>query len=347
MYFKDFCISNRDYLDDYFFTKKSDIDMSISGKFLIKGRVFDYDVLNMDSYPKKEVLDNIKSIISSKYNIDGRVLIGSGANGLIQNFIKILFAKKGNLVTPYYTFNEAEYGVTSFGGTTKRIYCDNYRINLKRLKESIDSETRMVYICNPNNPTGEYIESKKLIEFAKQCSPVAVVVDESCIEFTGKESILDYTGIPNNLIVIRTFSKAYGLANMRIGFAIVSPKYEKIYDKNITINEVSDISIIMATQMMKEEILVSNNVEMVIKERERIIEQLGRMGIECLPSSSNIIMTKTYFPKKFIKYLEDNNVTVVKVYDELKHTHLRIAVQDRNTNKIFIKKMMEAIKQRL
>ena len=331
---KNYVISKRDFLSDYSLAESKKVDMTLSGKYLSEYCNFKLDISQVDKYPFQKGINKLKKIIKDKFKIKQDIIIGNGVNGLLQNVIKILFREGGNLVTPYYTFNQAEFGVTSFKGYTKRVFCKDYEVDLNKLKKSIDKNTKMVYICNPNNPTGLYIDSLELLKFINSVN-IPVVIDESGIEFTGKKSTLDYKDFPSNLIVLRSFSKAYGLANLRIGFLVCSDKFGDIYSKTITINEFSGISCNIAMEVLKSS-NVRDNIKLIIEERKLIKQKLIDYGIELIDSYSNIVMTKTTFPATFISKLESNDVSVVPIYDENNELHFRIAVQDHKTNMKFI-----------
>lgn len=340
---KNYKISQRDYTSDYANNKKKIIDMTLSGRYLAGYGNLNIDSSFFDRYPSKDNLDNLIKEIKSEEKIDKEIIIGAGANGLLQNIIKMFFITKGNLVTPFYTFDEAEFAVTSFKGVTKRVYLDNYNINFEKLFNSIDRNTKMIYICNPNNLTGIYTDSSKIIEFCQKVH-VPVVIDESGIDFTNKKSILSYSNLPNNLLVIRSFSKTYGLANLRIGYLVCSNKFKKLYQKMNTINDISDIAIISARHQLKNKDNIKKNINKILLERDKIINKLEQIGIKCLKSDSNVIMTETCFSPSFIDKLLKEDIGVVLVYDEKDNIHMRIAVQDEEINDEFIDKIAKIYK---
>ena len=339
---KKYLISKRDFLSDYSRVKSKKIDMTLSGKYLSSYGNLNLDINKIDKYPCIDDIELLESILKEKLNIRNEIIIGNGVNGLLQNIIKILYINRGNLVTPFYTFNQAEFGVSSFNGYTKRVYCNNYEIDLKKMRKSIDSRTKMIYICNPNNPTGIYLDSKKILEFVKKVK-VPVIIDESGIEFTNKKSILDFNDFPSNLIVLRSFSKAYGIANLRIGFLVCSKKFKNIYLKKITTNEFSGISCNVATKILEYHNM-SENVSNIVSERSNLEKKLKELGIDVIKSNSNILMTRTIFKNNFIYALNKNDISVVPIYDENNKLHIRIAIQDKNTNNLFIKKIKKIMK---
>ena len=333
---KNYIISKRNFLCDYSRIKSEKIDMTLSGKYLSKYEKINIDFKEFDKYPSYLHIEKLETEIKKIEKTPQEIILGAGANGILQNIVKILFINKGNLVTPFYTFNQVEFAVTSFGGYTKRVYTNDYNIDFDKIKKSIDRKTRMVYICNPNNPTGLYVNSKYLLNFAKSIN-IPVVIDESGIEFTNKKSILSYKQLPNNLIVVRSFSKAYGIASFRIGYMACNKEFKQKYIKNITTNEFSGLSCIIALNLLKNgRINVKKNIEHILNEKKKILKELKKIGIDCINSNSNTIMTKTTFDENFMKNLINNHISVVPIYDEENKIHIRIAIQTKETNEKFI-----------
>lgn len=331
-----YVVSKRNFLSDYSRIESKKIDMTLSGKFLSNyGKLKIYSK-EFDKYPSHDEINKLEQEIKNHDNIQRDIILGAGANGILQNLIKLFFVKKGNLVTSFYTFDQVEFGVTSFAGKTYRVFTDNYKINFIKMKRTINKKTKMVYICNPNNPTGLYENCENIINFVKSIN-VPVVVDESGIEFTNKKSLLSYKNIPKNLLIVRSFSKAYGIANFRLGYLICNSEFKQRYLENITTNEFSGLSCIIANELLKngkENII--NNIKSISKEKKIIIKKLKKIGIKCIPSDSNIIMTESIFKNEFLTLLEQSDVAVVPVYDENNKLHIRIAIQDVITNKKFL-----------
>lgn len=338
-------ISRRDFTDDYsiYRNRNYKIDMTLSGSFLEKRRLYKERNFLYDQYPHPDEENNLIEKISKKFSIPiSCIVLGAGCNGIFQNLIKIFFQKKGNLVTPYYSFSQPEYAVTSMGSFTKRVYCKkNYEIDFTLLRKAIDGSTRAVFICNPNNPTGICEANEDIIEFAKSVT-IPIIVSEASHEFSGKVSLLEMD-LPSNIIVVKSFSKAYGLAGLRIGFALMSSKNKEAYLKNTPQFTISSFSINVARFMLNCP-CVDININRVIKERNFLSSALGNLGIETIHSDSNILMSKKTFPNSFFDALEELDVAVVKIQDYANLNHFRIAVQQHMINKKFIKLVKRIVK---
>ena len=235
----------KSFISDYNVHTEKPIDMSISGKFLAKRNI------NIDLNKNPELLDSyaydlvevLKQKIRHQYNIKNNLIINAGANGVLQNLLKIFFSNKGELLTTFFSFEQPQYAVLALGGKIKLIkHNDDLSINFDALKQSVTNLTRAVYICNPNNPTGICEENNKIIDLAKSIS-IPVIVDESGIDFAKQKSLLYNKNLPSNLIVVHSFSKAHGFAGLRTGYAYMSDEYIKEYYKKITTHGNSHLSL--------------------------------------------------------------------------------------------------------
>lgn len=335
---------SRTFLNDYSFNKNSvcNIDMVLSGKYLDNRKLtMNLDDIEIDEYPSNDKINELKELISSLNNKNKEnFVIGAASNGIIQNLVKLFFSRGGTLLTSEYSFAQPEYAVLRIGGKVKKVSTDSdFRINFENMLNSIDDDTKAIFLCNPNNPTGYYYDPVTIINFSKKVT-IPVIVSEAAIEFTEKESLLNYD-LPENIIVTRTFSKAYGLAGLRIGYAFLSGKYLELYTKNITRFEVSILSIILAIDMIKNN-SINKNIELVLKEKKYLQESMDIIGIETLESNSNAFMSRHMYHKDFFELLKRKGIAVAKIDSKYNnYFYFRVAVQKPDINKLYIEKLKE------
>lgn len=334
--------TTKSFTDDYSFCKDENckIDMVLSGKFLTNRDLkIDINKLNIDEYPNSERIDYLRKLISKRYNKSyENFVIGAASNGIIQNLVKLFFSRGGTLLVSDFSFAQPEYAVNRIGGKVKKVSVDeNFKINFDDLYNNIDENVKAVFLCNPNNPTGFYYNPTDIINFASKTA-VPVIVSEAAIEFTKSKSLLDFE-LPENIIVTRTFSKAYGLAGLRIGYAYMSGKYLDLYSKNITRFEVSMLSIEIAIQMLENN-SIHENINMVISERNYLQRQLEALNIPTLKSTSNAFMSLKMYSNDFFELLKSKGITVAKIDSKYKdYYYIRIAVQSKEINSLFIQEL--------
>ncbi|WP_044749080.1 histidinol-phosphate transaminase [Bacillus alveayuensis] len=159
-------------------------------------------------------------------NMD-QLIFGNGSDEIVQIICRSYLGKGTNTVMATPTFPQYRHNAVIEGAEIREIPLKNGEHDLENMLQAIDEKTRVVWVCNPNNPTGVYIPESQLLSFLEKVpTDVLVVLDEAYYEYVTQE---DYPNSINllqkyeNLMILRTFSKAYGLASLRIGYGIANP----------------------------------------------------------------------------------------------------------------------------
>ena len=306
---------------------------------------------NVNHYPDP-YHHELRKALSKKFKIrQEKFICGAGADGLIENIVRILVNPGEQVILPVLTFLNASFatiiagGVPVFSKMTKDFHIDFEDINKK-----INSQTtKMIFICNPNNPTG-IIEPREKIHQLLKSTNALVVVDEANIEFGG-ESVIDYVNEFENLIVIRTFSKAYGLAGLRIGYCAGNEELLHYIWRLRPPFVNTSLAQRAAVVALKDEEHIAKSCIYVAKERQFLTEQLTSMGFTVMPSASNCILVKVTPLFKhstgFCKLLNNNDCVVVdgKHFQSLGDNYVRIAPQLHSTNAKFISILERLVKK--
>lgn len=156
----------------------------------------------------------------------GQILLGNGSDEVL-TLVAAAYVRPGdNAVTADVTFSEYEFAVRLFGGVMRKSPLRDGAFDLDAVAAQIDSRTRIVFLCNPNNPTGGYFTAAALEAFLNRVSPsVLVVLDEAYVHYVEASDYPDSLPLVlnrSNLLVTRTFSKVFGLAALRVGYAVGS-----------------------------------------------------------------------------------------------------------------------------
>lgn len=207
--------------------------------------------------------------------------------------------------TQIYTFIQARGArVVSIMGS------DPFEKAIGKYIEVLDQQTiKMVYIVNPNNPTGTHY-SRDEIEFLVSKYPeVLFIVDEAYTEFT-QVSVVDLTGTLPNLIVARTFSKAFGLAGIRIGYIVCDPEILQYIDRIRNGKEVNALAQIAAITAIDEINYMHEKVEMVQINRTWLVRQLQESGYEVIDTPANFILLKVVRVNKLLEGLRERKILV-------------------------------------
>lgn len=244
-------------------------------------------------YPDSNA-DELREIIASQFDINAdKLIFGNGLDEIIELLSRVILEPGDEVLDPAPTFSEYALHAEIEGAKIKSVGLnDSGRIDLKAMARSISPKTKMIWICNPNNPTGTFLEADAIRAFVADVpEAITVIVDEAYIDFTGgiHDSVIQLTKEFKNLVVLRTFSKAYGLANFRVGFAVcLDPLIGYLQAARLPYN-LSTFAEIAATAAFKDQSFVDNTVKKVIAERKKWEHFLIKAGLPFYDSATNFI----------------------------------------------------------
>ncbi len=209
-------------------------------------------------------------------------------------------------------------------------------------KASLD-ETKIVFLCSPNNPTGEVFSNEQIEKFLKASNGL-VVVDEAYVEFATSSAISLLDKYPN-LLIMRTLSKAYGLASIRVGYGIAGDQIiDKLNSKKMPYN-LNKLSAMIAKIAMDNVLLFDKPIESIKKERDRIFEELSEIKeLSFFKGQSNFILVKTPKAHKIVANLSHVGVqTRLFKEDVLKDVYFRFSISSKKINDIVVNTIKETI----
>ena len=260
--------------------------------------------------------------IAKKNNVsDNNILLGAGSTEILDLVLQYTALKKGNFILAETTFDywTAPYEKLGLKKITVPLTKDK-KHDLTAMLKAIDQDTKMIYICNPNNPTGTICNREELESFIKEATKkVIVFVDEAYIDFTKEQSLCNLVIDNKNLIITRTFSKMYGLAGARVGYAMAHSATIGELDtvrssQNMAISVVSTAAAIASLQDEKfiQKVFTSNQ-----EVKKYTIDQLTLLNLTCIPSYSNFVyFSLDNYKKDYFKQLEDHKIQGTKIYEE-------------------------------
>jgi len=219
------------------------------------------------------------------------IVVGNGADELIY-YIALAFLGRGERVvfpTPSFAMYEIAAGL--MGCRTRPVLLErDFSLPEKFLSEA--KGAKAAFLCSPNNPTGNSIPTKQIEEIAGACEGI-VVVDEAYAEFA-PQSCLPLTKRFSNLIVLRTFSKAFSAAGIRVGYAVASEEAAELLNRVRLPWNVSAFSQKAAIILLRNRQVFERNVELIKRERERVGRELMKInGVEAFPSDANFYLFRT------------------------------------------------------
>jgi len=186
-----------------------------------------------------------------------------------------------------------------------------FELDADAVLNAVTGNTKLIFLCSPNNPSGNALDNHAMLEIVENFSGI-VVVDEAYIDFCPEKSFLPMLDKYPNLVILQTFSKAWGMAGLRLGMAFAS---EPIIDVLSRIKYPYNLSIL--TQQKGLELLANEQqkldwVAIILKERDKMIENLKQYPfvIKVFPTDANFVLVKTHDPRGIYQYLVDEKIIV-------------------------------------
>ncbi len=249
------------------------------------------------------------------------ILVSAGSSFLLELITKYVSLDKGHIIIPDPSFTIFA-PIAEFLGMSKSVIelNDKKKIDLEKMKNSIQKDTKLIYICNPNNPTGDSLSRLEIENFIKSIPDnIIVLVDEAYIEFTTQKSLSDLVDVYKNLIVTRTFSKLYGFAGARLGYAIGNPKLIVELKKLQSWSgaEISVVTMAGAIAGMDDKEFINKVLDNNQKAKDFTISEFNIRGIKTIPSSANFVyFSLENYKSDYFKKLKEAKILGGKTYEE-------------------------------
>jgi histidinol-phosphate aminotransferase len=286
-------------------------------------------------YPEDGAIE-LRGAIARKVRVQtDQIILGNGSTELVQFCANLLLQPDDNAVTANNTFVMYRIATILAGGMCKEARLSNYKYDPELLRESIDDHTKLVLIANPNNPTGTMIDDTDLESFLKTVPPdVLIVLDEAYFEFVERSDYpngVKYLSEYSNLLVLRTFSKIYGLAGLRIGYGIGHPELIANLNRIRAPFNTSNVAQAAALAALNDEDHVRVSRESTIEERNFLEQELSEAKIPYVSSVANFVFLPAKDAAGLQQRLLDKGVFVRAVKNGL-----RVTVGRREENLEFL-----------
>jgi histidinol-phosphate aminotransferase len=251
-------------------------------------RVLDRD--RLATYPEYETA---RERFAGYYGVKPEQLVLTNGTDDAMKVICETFVEPGDvLLVPAPTFPIYQFFHEVAGGRTERIYYDeNFRLPLRPFLKTLKEGVRWVAFASPNNPTGTMVVRRDLRVMLEAAPETAFVVDEAYHEFSG-ETIIPWIGKYSNLIVTRTFSKAFGLAALRMGCIITNAQIAELMRRGQNPFSANSIALAGALAAIEHADYTLRFAAQIRTERERLQSWLDTQGIPCVPSKANFILAQ-------------------------------------------------------
>jgi histidinol-phosphate aminotransferase len=240
----------------------------------------------------------LSQALAKKYDVDlAQIILGNGSNELIELVVRTSVQPGDEIISADPSFVVYKMITQAGGGTNVIVPCKDMRHDLDAMAERITPRTKIVFIANPNNPTGTMNSKSEMDRFMSRVPDhVIVAVDEAYCEYVTHVDYpdsLDYLKENRNVLALRTFSKIYGLAGLRIGYGITTAEIAELMNKVRQPFNTNSLAQIAALAALGDRKHVEKSVAVNNEGKQFLYHSFQRLGITSIPSETNFIMFET------------------------------------------------------
>jgi histidinol-phosphate aminotransferase len=258
-------------------------------------------------YKVKKRLSEIKGVPPRN------IFLGNGSDEAIDILFRAFcYPGKDNVITVPPTYGMYEVSANINDVEIRKInLLPDYQLNMEGIAEAIDENTKIIFICSPNNPTGNSINREDIETILANFNGL-VVIDEAYINYSRQKTFIQELTEYSNLVVLQTLSKAWGLAGLRVGMAFASEEIIEVFNKvkpPYNMNEASQELALAALQNVDQ---VNNWIKETVTEREKLRADLGQISsvLSIYPSDANFILVKTENPTEIYQFFVERGIIV-------------------------------------
>ena len=304
-------------------------------------------IAELGRYPDGNAFE-LKAALAKRYNVPQEcIVVGNGSNDLLEMAAAVFLGPGRSAVYSQHAFAVYPLATQARGARSIVVPAKNYGHDLQAMLAAIAPDTRVVFIANPNNPTGTFVPGAELEEFlARAPREVAVVVDEAYTDYLPRELRYDSLGwlakYPN-FILTRTFSKIYGLAGLRVGFGLMQPAVADLLNRVRQPFNVNSLALAAATAALGDKAFVAKSTQMNRLGLVKLERALKTLGLETIPSCANFVTFRVSRAGTVYERLLRQGVIVRPLAGYDMPDHLRVTVGTPRENEKFLKALRAAL----
>jgi len=295
---------------------------------------------------------DLKQLISNKLEVPiGWITLGNGSNDILEMVGTALLDNNCSAVYSQHSFAVYRLTTQAHGAQHRMVPTKDYGHDLVGMLDAIDETTSVVFIANPNNPTGTFLSKESIAEFMRQVSErhgerVVVVLDEAYNEFLPENLRVDSVQLVRqyaNLVVSRSFSKVYGLAGLRVGYALSQPALSGLLARVRQPFNVNTLAQVAAMAAFQDETFVAESFRVNAHGKQQLQDGFDALGLEYVPSYANFVLVKVGDTERINNELLKRGVIVRPVASDGLPEWLRVSIGLEHENARFLEALKEVL----
>jgi histidinol-phosphate aminotransferase len=283
----------------------------------------------------------LKRALSERFGVaHENIVLGNGSNDVLDLAARAFLAPGTSAVYSQHAFAVYPLAVQTIGATGIEVPAKNFGHDLEAMRRAVRSDTRLVFVANPNNPTGTFVPPAQVEAFLGALpAQVVVVIDEAYTEYLSPGLQGDSVGWLKrypNLILTRTFSKVYGLAGLRVGYALANPEVADLLNRVRQPFNVNSMALAAAAAALGDAEFVRRSYEVNRDGMKSVTSALSEMGLEFIPSFGNFVTVRVGDAAQIFQRLLRLGVIVRPVASYGMPEHLRVTIGTASENTRFL-----------
>jgi histidinol-phosphate aminotransferase len=292
---------------------------------------------------------NLKQALARKYGLDiGQITLGNGSNEILELVARAFLTTEHDVVFSQHAFAVYPIVTQAVGAKAVVVPAVNYGHDLSAMLQAVTEKTRLVFVANPNNPTGTWIDQSSLERFIKALPETCLcVLDEAYYEFVNSTDSADSIGWLKkypNLLITRTFSKAYGLAGLRVGYGLSSPELADILNRVRQPFNNNMLALAAAEAALSDAEHLERTITVNARGMQQLTDGFRKLGLEWIPSHGNFVSVDLKQPGLPVyEALLRKGVIVRPVANYEMPNHLRVSIGTEEENRIFLNALSDIL----
>ncbi len=294
----------------------------------------------------------LKKALGEKLGVEEEnIILGNGSDEIVSLITRIFLQKGDQAIMGDPSFLMYKIDAQLSRAKVASIPLKNFRLDLSEMSKAISSKTKLIFISNPNNPTGTIITEDEVEHFLKDVPPrILTVFDEAYYEYVEDANYpqsIDLLDKNSNIIILRTFSKIYGLAGLRVGYGIGSPEVIDLLNKARPPFNVNSLAQVAALASLEDEDQVNQSKSLVREGKEFLYSNLRRLKVSFIPTQANFILIKIGKKAKDVEGELLKKGIIVRGMGAYNLPHyIRVTIGTKPQNEEFIKNLQTILSSR-
>lgn len=308
------------------------------------------DLNQVNVYPDQNHHPLLKQLCKRHSVTPSHCILGNGSDDVLQMIGLALFNPSDSIVMPDTTFSVYKHVGLLMGADIVEVPLKDFDIDIEGIINAVTAQTKCVFISNPNNPTGTFLSLNQLRHLVTSISDqVLIVIDEAYREFVTSEPVSATESLIHefpNVILLRTFSKAFGLAGLRIGYGLGSVPLIDLLQRVRQPFNVNQLALYAASEVLKNEAFMEKTLLNNAQEKDRIVSALSQWPLRVLPSESNFLcILGDFLADDCASFFIERGIIIRSLRSFGVLNGIRVTIGLPSQNQQFLRGMKEFLKQ--